>query len=208
MASHPKSLLSPSRSRSSTKLRYHCSRAACLWFFLILAVLFSGVTIYCLLPSVTLTKSPNHSAPEHYESLLSTQPPPVHHPLTTDGLMANYSENNPDCKGKELYLKILLAAKDSKHRKHAHLLCSQLPTQEEVIARYGPRPVIVGMETCQAYRDLLRPENNNGTQLEPLPRVAGLYHTGTNALARYLSYNVKYLKRVHWAFDPYDVPVS
>ena len=106
-------------------------------------------------------------------------------------------------------------------------ICQQLPTKEQVVARYGPQPVIVGMETCPVYRALIRgssashwikPKNGNYTTIEnnssinqndytPMPRVAGLYHTGTNALARSLQHNIQKLKTKDRLYSPYDVPV-
>ena len=76
-------------------------------------------------------------------------------------------------------------------------LCQDLPTWNEVTRLYGEEPVILGLDTCQQYRDMLSKDN-----IEPKPRVAGLFNTGTNAMARSLRMNLKFLSfRV-----PYEVP--
>ena len=122
--------------------------------------------------------------------------------------------NHPECSGKEIFLRIVLSAPDSKQKKaNIQQLCNQLPTQEEVAARHGSRAIIVGMDTCPTYRAMLVAANSNNNQGEPpvdaMPRVAGLYHTGTNALARTMENNFKLLPSFKNApyFSPYEVPV-
>lgn len=112
------------------------------------------------------------------------------------------------CRDKERYLKIVLSANDSRSQRWAggkgESLCKSLPTHRQIVDKYGEKPVIVGLETCQVYRDLLAPEHNHGTHLEPKPRVAGLYHSGTNALCRSFDENIRRLSRKK--FSPYEIP--
>ncbi|KAL7555498.1 hypothetical protein ACA910_003214 [Epithemia clementina (nom. ined.)] len=58
--------------------------------------------------------------------------------------------------------------------------CSKLPTWRQVTDLYGSQPVFVGLETCRRQDRRTRPLQ---------PRVAGLFHTGTNVLARLLQVN-------------------
>lgn len=118
--------------------------------------------------------------------------------------IARIVEEVPTCRDKEPLLRIILSASDRKFHKRAEKICEMLPTQHEIHAMYGPKPVVYGLETCQAYRDMLRLKN--GTLLEPRPRIAGLYHTGTNAVARTFETNWKEVaKFTMWS--PYEVPV-
>jgi hypothetical protein len=121
-------------------------------------------------------------------------------------LLENAIKLNPKCKGKEFYLRILLSAADSPNRKRVTQRCAQLPTLEDVYERYGRDPVVIGMDTCQRYRDSMM-MNNTTYQTELMPRIAGLYHTGTNALANSFVRNLKPIKnRVRRRENPYDVP--
>ncbi|GKY92161.1 hypothetical protein MPSEU_000187400 [Mayamaea pseudoterrestris] len=85
----------------------------------------------------------------------------------------------PECEGKERLLGIL-------HRAGKRDLslsdCEMLPTWQQVTDLYGDKPIIRGLETCQAYRDSLQGR-------EPDPRVAGLFNTGTNAFVELLQLN-------------------
>ena len=65
------------------------------------------------------------------------------------------------------------------------LLCHQLPYETLVHTLYGTQPMIIGQERCADYRDLLQ---RDGITI-PIPRVAGLQNTGTNALQQTLQYN-------------------
>ncbi|GAX17766.1 hypothetical protein FisN_24Hh167 [Fistulifera solaris] len=59
---------------------------------------------------------------------------------------------------------------------------AKLPTWQQVTDLYGDGPVIYGLETCQQFRDKVPPEDASiGT--------AGLFNTGTNPFAMYLSAN-------------------
>ncbi|GKY93398.1 hypothetical protein MPSEU_000307400 [Mayamaea pseudoterrestris] len=134
--------------------------------------------------------------------------PPAPDPVTVEAKVQEMLTLYPDaCFDKEPYLRIILSASDAMARRSAakrDALCHALPTHAQVVQKYGTKPVIVGLDTCQAYRDLLMPERNDGEQLEPMPRVAGLYHCGTNALCRSLNENVKRLPRRE--FSPHEVP--
>ena len=60
-----------------------------------------------------------------------------------------------------------------------------LPTWSQVSSLYGEEPIIYGLETCRAYRDRLQYYNRTDSK----PRVAGLFNTGTNAVAQSMSDN-------------------
>ena len=62
-----------------------------------------------------------------------------------------------------------------------------LPTWTQVSNLYGAEPIVYGLETCQAYREKLQTYNHT----ESKPRVAGLFNTGTNAVAQSMSDNFK-----------------
>lgn len=100
------------------------------------------------------------------------------------------------CKDKERLLNILLRAGVPEFEPGRNITirhyCSVLPTWSQVVALYGDKPVVYGLETCHRYIDSLKMVN--GTIQEPLPRVAGLFNTGTNALQQSFSLNLKYME--------------
>lgn len=60
-----------------------------------------------------------------------------------------------------------------------------LPSPETLTALYGPlnEPVVVGMDTCAEYRDKVPPS-------ERVAATAGMFNTGTNAMAFHLRKNI------------------
>lgn len=96
----------------------------------------------------------------------------------------------PECRGKERVAAVLLQANVSVNSS----ACKRLPSWQNISELYGEDPVVIGLETCQAYRELLSPSQNNGTAVKPMPRVAGLYNSGTNALAQLFETNFGKLK--------------
>jgi hypothetical protein len=70
-----------------------------------------------------------------------------------------------------------------------------LPSPETLTALYGPlkEPVVVGMDSCAAYRDKVQPS-------ERVAAVAGMFNTGTNAMAFHLrkNINIKNTWQVPW----------
>ena len=102
-------------------------------------------------------------------------------------LVAKY----PSCQGKQAFLNIVLKAidyeLDTNDAKAVSELCQKLPLEDDVAERYGPKPIVLGLETCPAYRKSL--QTNGKATIEPMPRVAGLYHTGTNMLTQALEIN-------------------
>jgi hypothetical protein len=70
-----------------------------------------------------------------------------------------------------------------------------LPTPETLTSLYGPlkEPVVVGMDTCAEYRDKVQPS-------ERVAAVAGMFNTGTNAMAFHLrqNINIKNTWQVPW----------
>jgi hypothetical protein len=63
-------------------------------------------------------------------------------------------------------------------------LCDSLPFWSEVEQLYGEEPVIIGLDTCKAYRDSVK--RMGGL---PVPRVGGLFNSGTNAFVDLLMMN-------------------
>lgn len=50
---------------------------------------------------------------------------------------------------------------------------SQLPTWDEVVSLYGDKPIIYGLETCEPYRQSVKPADR-------MTGPAGIFNTGTN----------------------------
>jgi hypothetical protein len=61
-------------------------------------------------------------------------------------------------------------------------LAEQLPTWVDIVSMYGDKPIIYGLETCQVYRDTVKPEDR---MLGP----AGIFNTGTNLLFELMKAN-------------------
>ena len=122
--------------------------------------------------------------------------PPMHVQQQTQ----RAEESIDACRDKADYLRILLLSEEQKVTRLSRELCESLPTQQQVADMYGPEPVIIGLETCRSYQRILGPN-------KPKPRVAGLYHTATNALARSFQTNIEYIGTV-LTRDGYNVPVS
>jgi len=102
-----------------------------------------------------------------------------------------------DCSGKEPMLGTLHAAK-------VHLgraLCKQLPLWSNVVELYGPEPVVLGMETCERYRT-----DNAREGTGPLPKLAGLWNTGSTALSQSFLTNFEPRYRRSWPIHRATVP--
>jgi hypothetical protein len=100
-------------------------------------------------------------------------------------------ESHPECLGKERVVEILLKAGKKEILKAE---CELLPTWDEIKSLYGEKPIIYGLESCQRYRDVLKSAGRNGSEIEPDPRIAGLFDTGTNAFADSLHLNFRQVK--------------
>lgn len=61
-------------------------------------------------------------------------------------------------------------------------LANVLPTWEDITGMYGDRPIISGLETCEAYREQVKPEDR-------MTGPAGMFNTGTNLLYELLKVN-------------------
>ena len=61
-------------------------------------------------------------------------------------------------------------------------LAAVLPTWEDIVGMYGDRPIISGLETCEAYREQVKPEDR-------MTGPAGMFNTGTNLLFELLKTN-------------------
>ena len=92
-----------------------------------------------------------------------------------------------ECQGKEPLLEILHTS--IQRIRVTREICERLPHPADIEALYGSKPVVHGMETCADYRSMI-----HQAQLQhnaPMVRVAGLYHTGTNALIQSLHRNLQ-----------------
>jgi len=112
------------------------------------------------------------------------------------------AKNPKDCKGKERLLDIILSSTGTElgsQQTRGRNVCHVLPTWEQVTSIYGDRPIVYGLETCGAYRRILSSSENAGREIPPMPRVAGLYHSGTNSLVRLFENNFGMIKyRSKW----------
>ena len=61
-------------------------------------------------------------------------------------------------------------------------LAKQLPSWDDITSMYGEHPIIHGLDTCQTYRDTVKPEDR---MLGP----AGIFNTGTNLLFELMKAN-------------------
>ncbi len=61
-------------------------------------------------------------------------------------------------------------------------LADQLPTWDDIVSLYGEKPIVYGLETCEPYRRMVKPENR---MIGP----AGMFNTGTNLLYQLLTEN-------------------
>lgn len=61
-------------------------------------------------------------------------------------------------------------------------LASILPTWEDIVSMYGDKPIISGLETCEPYRESVRPEDR-------MTGPAGMFNTGTNLLFELMKVN-------------------
>jgi hypothetical protein len=118
---------------------------------------------------------------------LISQSMKLHAPEPAQGLILEHPSKA--CDGKAELLKILKDA--GMKNTSSGDVCKKLPRWKDVARFYGEEPIIYGLDTCERYRAKLSADANNGTAVEPLVRVAGLYNTGTNAFAHLLNYNVK-----------------
>ena len=59
---------------------------------------------------------------------------------------------------------------------------ARLPTWEQIEKLYGKGPVVYGLDTCEAFRNSIPPE-------EASVASAGIFNSGTNTLAMYLNAN-------------------
>jgi len=68
-------------------------------------------------------------------------------------------------------------------------LAEQLPTWDDVVSLYGEKPIISGLETCEPYRQAVKPADR---MIGP----AGMFNTGTNLLFELMKVNCD-IKEAH-----------
>lgn len=142
-------------------------------------------------------------------------------------LIRKLVQANSNCNGKEPLLSILVRSGQSAEDLTAND-CHVLPTWAEVVDLYGEQPIIFGLDSCARYRRHLQAQKdgilpvplefeNCTAPPKPQPRVAGLFNTGTNALAQSFWLNIEQLKfnfgsggdpnknRTHYDYEEYNV---
>ena len=167
--------------------------------------LFCGILLYNGVSSAWNV----HGMPEYnYSDSVDTGIPSMLHsqfqppPPTLLKRLAKLQAMYVSCRGKSEYLRFLLGARDRRIRQEmSSIICDRLPTTTKVADLYGPEPIVYGLETCQAYRNKLQALNQT-----PQPRIAGLYNTGTNALAQLLQYNLQRVALTNMV-QGYEAPV-
>ena len=110
------------------------------------------------------------------------QPLSIVQPNADPQLQEFIQMHQDDCADKEHMLRLFKAANITL----TPTICQRLPTWKEVTALYGSGPVVLGLETCSAYRDRLR----NNTNYSPQATVAGLWNSGTTALSMFFLQNL------------------
>ena len=100
--------------------------------------------------------------------------------VNCDELIINDGDADADADMKPI-LKILCQGGYDVSKTSNEVDRSRLPKWSEILAAYGP-PKILGLETCQAYRDKIKPEQR---RVAP----AGMFNTGTNLLQNLLHIN-------------------
>ena len=102
------------------------------------------------------------------------------------------------CFGKEELVEILTNAEVPLD----HDRCNRLPTWRAMTDLYGEKQIVVGLETCQAYRDMIQ----TTAGATPMPRIAGLCNSGTNVLNQLLFRNLGNITHVGAPRQGYQVP--
>lgn len=110
-----------------------------------------------------------------------------------------------ECQGKERFLALMYSAIPDEEISINQTAekCSTFPIWSETVELYGDRPIVIGMETCHAYRNVLKGRR-------PLIRWAGLQNSGTNALKRALTKNLPdvSVKRLNSQYMDKHVPLK
>lgn len=107
-----------------------------------------------------------------------------------------------DCSDKKWALEILHAS-DGMFQIN-ETTCTKLPTQQEVIRLYGEDPVVYGMDTCEQFRTNAQQVKNTSHRVTV--RVAGLFNTGTNAMAVSLARNLQHRDGTVLLEELFNVP--
>lgn len=102
------------------------------------------------------------------------------------------------CFGKEELVEILTNAEVPLD----HDRCNRLPTWRAMTDLYGEKQIVLGLETCQAYRDMIQ----TTAGATPMPRIAGLCNSGTNVLNQLLFRNLGNITHVGAPRQGYQVP--
>lgn len=104
--------------------------------------------------------------------------------LPSDLRVPDYSDSE-FCRDKGPLLDIIRSTGvDIDHHEQRDIICSYLPKWSDIVSLYGNEPKIIGLDTCQQYRDMLAEANKtSATPIYPMARVAGLQNCGTTAMA-------------------------
>ena len=154
------------KKKAFCKIRLPIER--CLWsIVLFLGILLGVVNIYLLRQWGHRPKSEQRTK----------------HPIWTTSTIQSSHEKRHDSdriESKGPLLQLLIDA--GMTHEYAHSVASQLPTWQQVIARFGREPRIIGLDTCEAYNRAI-PRGRR------MLAAAGTFNTGTNLLAQLLQHN-------------------
>jgi hypothetical protein len=81
-----------------------------------------------------------------------------------------FMKENPNCSNKKPLIQLLSQASVCLKPEY----CTMLPSWHEVVDLYGNKPIVLGTEICATYQKLIRGH-------DPMPKIAGLWNTGTLA---------------------------
>lgn len=178
---------------SGTRSKYLRYIGVFIQCFVFLGGVTIGMDLYVLWPNAShVHPQPATSASIPQSHLLS--PHAVHlsslqHVLETETkseYLSNYhSHSLHDQKGHDRVLQMLHKANVSLDAK----TMAQLPTWSQIVAQYGPNPVIFGLDTCTQFR-------NTVPELRRMLGAAGMFSTGTNLVTSLLKSNCQIPARV------------
>jgi hypothetical protein len=120
----------------------------------------------------------------------------INHTMAATATKANgtaaASASQDPCQGKEHLLQIVeKTGVDLTNEDTRRNICDMMPMWNEVASLYDDKPRIIGLDTCQQYRDMLAKANKTSSvPIYAMPRIAGLQNSGTNAAADSLFFNL------------------
>lgn len=116
---------------------------------------------------------------------------------TQEQIVLKLLQNHADvCAKKEPMLRELAAAQLDLDVE----LCYSLPDWSQVVDLYGAEPIVLGLDTCEAYRNHIQRDGQS-----PMPKVAALWNAGSTSLSRSFLLNLQ-LYDPTWHINRTTVP--